>query len=145
MMGRVATDAPVVLREHREPQGESCGVSLSITRGFPVFPQAPNEDLEALAHVTKTHRTWHHLHFGSESVRGGVVRSDAVDHEPSPEEAWERLIIGSPERCIRQIQALEAVGVDLLLLNMNFGNLSHREAMRSLRLFGQEVLPAFRR
>jgi len=99
---------------------------------------------EALPHVTKTHRTWHHLHFGSESVRGGVVSSDPVEHEPSPEEAWERLIIGGPERCIRQIQALEAVGVDLLLMNMNFGNMTHPEAMRSLRLFGREVLPAFR-
>jgi len=28
---------------------------------------------------------------------------------------------------------------------MNFGNMSHGEAMHSLRLFGQEVLPAFRR
>ena len=98
---------------------------------------------EALPHVTKTHRTWHHLHFGSESVRGGVVSSDPVEHEPSSEEAWERLIIGGPERCIRQIQALEAVGVDLLLMNMNFGNMTHPEAMRSLRLFGREVLPAF--
>jgi len=35
--------------------------------------------------------------------------------------------------------------VNLLLMNMNFGDMSHREAMRSLRLFGREVLPAFRR
>jgi alkanesulfonate monooxygenase SsuD/methylene tetrahydromethanopterin reductase-like flavin-dependent oxidoreductase (luciferase family) len=42
---------------------------------------------EALPHVTKTHRTWHHLHFGSESVRGGVVSSDPVEHEPSLDEA----------------------------------------------------------
>ncbi len=27
---------------------------------------------------------------------------------------------------------------------MNFGTTTHPEAMRSLRLFGQEVLPAFR-
>src|SRR5207244_3694796 len=73
----------------------------------------------------------------------GVVH---LRHRPwSPEEAWERLIIGGPERCIRQIQALEAVGVDLLLMNMNFGNMTHPEAMRSLRLFGREVLPAFKR
>jgi alkanesulfonate monooxygenase SsuD/methylene tetrahydromethanopterin reductase-like flavin-dependent oxidoreductase (luciferase family) len=100
---------------------------------------------EALPHVTKTHRTWHHLHFGSESVRGGVVSSDPVEDEPSLDEAWDRLVIGSPERCIRQIEALESVGVNLLLMNMNFGDMSHREAMRSLRLFGREVLPAFRR
>jgi len=30
------------------------------------------------------------------------------------------------------------------LLNMNFGNMTHAEAMLSLRLFGTEVLPAFR-
>jgi len=30
-------------------------------------------------------------------------------------------------------------------MNMNFGNMTHPEAMRSLRLFGREVLPAFRR
>ncbi len=98
----------------------------------------------ALPHVVKNHRTWHHLHFGTESISRGVVSSDPVDHEPSPEEAYERLIIGSPDRCIRQIQALQAVGVNLLLLNMNFGTMTHPEAMRSLRLFGQEVLPAFR-
>ena len=34
--------------------------------------------------------------------------------------------------------------ITLLLLNMNFGNMTHPEAMRSLRLFGEEVLPAFR-
>ena len=34
--------------------------------------------------------------------------------------------------------------ITLLLLNMNFGNMTHPEAMRSLRLLGQEVLPAFR-
>lgn len=99
---------------------------------------------QALPHITKSHRTWHHLHFGTESVSRGVVSSEPVEHEPSPEEAWDRLIIGSPERCIRQIRALEAVGVKLLLLNMNFGNMTHAEAMRSLTLFGREVLPAFR-
>jgi hypothetical protein len=63
---------------------------------------------DALPHVVKNHRTWHHLHFGTESIRGGVVSSSPVDHEPSPEDAWDRLIIGSPARCIRQIRALEA-------------------------------------
>ena len=29
-------------------------------------------------------------------------------------------------------------------LNMNFGTMRHGEAMRSLRLFGTEVMPAFR-
>src|SRR5262245_32632716 len=90
----------------------------------------------------RDHRTWHHLHYGTESISHGVVSSAPVEQEPSLDEAWERLIIGSPARCIRQIQSLEAVGVRLLLLN--FGNMTHQEAMRSLRLFGRDILPAFR-
>ena len=67
---------------------------------------------EALPHVARSHRTWHHLHYGTEHISGGVVSSAPVEHEPSPEEAWERLVIGGPERCIRQIRALEAAGVE---------------------------------
>src|SRR5262249_53342265 len=37
---------------------------------------------EALAHVTKTHRTWNHLPFGSESGPGGGASSDPGGHEP---------------------------------------------------------------
>lgn len=98
---------------------------------------------EVVPHVVKNHRTWHHLHFGTERVAGGIVGTDPVENEPSPEEMFERLIIGSPDRCIKQIRALQEVGVELLLLNMNFGKITHREAMRSLRLFGAEVMPAF--
>ena len=98
---------------------------------------------EVVPHVVTNHRTWHHLHFGTERVAGGIVGTDPVENEPSPEEMFERLIIGGPERCIEQVRALQAVGVELLLLNMNFGKMTHREAMRSLRLFGAEVMPAF--
>ena len=49
-----------------------------------------------------------------------------------------------PGRCIKPVRALQAVGVELLLLNMNFGKMTHREAMRSLPLFGTEVMPPFK-
>jgi alkanesulfonate monooxygenase SsuD/methylene tetrahydromethanopterin reductase-like flavin-dependent oxidoreductase (luciferase family) len=95
-------------------------------------------------HIMKNHRTWHHLHYGTERISGGVVAADDAPNEPTESEAFERLIVGSPRRCIQQVKALADVGVELLLLNMNFGNMTHAEAMRSLRLFGTEVLPAFR-
>jgi alkanesulfonate monooxygenase SsuD/methylene tetrahydromethanopterin reductase-like flavin-dependent oxidoreductase (luciferase family) len=129
-----------ILKDARKTEADS---DLAILR-IAYVAETDEAAREALPHVTKNHRTWHHLHYGTESISCGVVSSAPVDQEPSLEEAWERLIIGSPERCIRQIQALEAIGVTQLLLNMNFGNMTHHEAMRSLRLFGREVLPAFR-
>ena len=47
-------------------------------------------------------------------------------------------------RAVAAATRLEDIGVELLLLNMNFGNMTHAEAMLSLRLFGTEVLLAFR-
>ena len=47
-------------------------------------------------------------------------------------------------RAVVAATRLEDIGVELLPLNMNFGNMTHAEAMLSLRLFGTEVLPAFR-
>ena len=44
-------------------------------------------------------------------------------------------------RAVAAATRLEDIGVELLLLKMNFGNMTHAEAMLSLRLFGTEVLP----
>jgi flavin-dependent trigonelline monooxygenase, oxygenase component len=140
---KVAEKIDLYRRALKEAGKSEAEIDLGILR-IAYIADTDAEAREVLPHVVKSHRTWHHLHFGTERIAHGVVSADPVEHEPSPEEAYERLIIGSPDRCIRQIQALEAVGVKLLLLNMNFGNMTHREAMRSLRLFGQEVLPAFR-
>ena len=42
-------------------------------------------------------------------------------------------------RAVVAATRLEDIGVELLPLNMNFGNMTHAEAMLSLRLFGTEV------
>jgi alkanesulfonate monooxygenase SsuD/methylene tetrahydromethanopterin reductase-like flavin-dependent oxidoreductase (luciferase family) len=49
-------------------------------------------------------------------------------------------VIGSPDEVAAKVDALEAIGVDTLLLVASFGNLSHEQVCRSLELFAQAVI-----
>jgi alkanesulfonate monooxygenase SsuD/methylene tetrahydromethanopterin reductase-like flavin-dependent oxidoreductase (luciferase family) len=56
----------------------------------------------------------------------------------------EALIIGSPETVARKVAELDRVGVGELACWMNFGGIPPDKARRSMRLFAEEVMPAFR-
>jgi alkanesulfonate monooxygenase SsuD/methylene tetrahydromethanopterin reductase-like flavin-dependent oxidoreductase (luciferase family) len=52
--------------------------------------------------------------------------------------------VGSPETVAREIAAQQArVGHDILLTQHNIGNMPHAMAQKSLKLFGERVIPAF--
>ena len=52
--------------------------------------------------------------------------------------------VGSPETVARQISEQQTrVGYDILLTQHNIGNMPHALAHKSVRLFGEKVLPAF--
>jgi alkanesulfonate monooxygenase SsuD/methylene tetrahydromethanopterin reductase-like flavin-dependent oxidoreductase (luciferase family) len=53
------------------------------------------------------------------------------------------ILVGDPERCIQLAKQYEAIGVDRLLLFVQYKDMPHEHTMDSLRLFGTEVLPAF--
>jgi len=53
------------------------------------------------------------------------------------------LLVGDPERCVELAKQYEAIGVDRLLLFVQYKDMPHEHTMDSLRLFGKEVLPAF--
>jgi len=52
--------------------------------------------------------------------------------------------IGDSEECIRTIRKYEAAGVDQLICFMQAGRIPHEKIMRSIELFGDKVIPAFR-
>lgn len=55
------------------------------------------------------------------------------------------LLLGSPETVREKIAALvDEVGCNYLVLAFHWGSQTHAQAMRSLRLFTEEVLPGFR-
>ena len=55
------------------------------------------------------------------------------------------LLVGSPERIAEEMNAtVEGTGVNYLLCSFAFGNLPHGDAMRSMELFAEHVMPGFR-
>jgi alkanesulfonate monooxygenase SsuD/methylene tetrahydromethanopterin reductase-like flavin-dependent oxidoreductase (luciferase family) len=65
-----------------------------------------------------------------------------LDVPITEEEIANNIIIGSPQQCVDKLARYEALGIDNLMLNMNFGA-SHRDVMRSLELFATRVMPQF--
>jgi alkanesulfonate monooxygenase SsuD/methylene tetrahydromethanopterin reductase-like flavin-dependent oxidoreductase (luciferase family) len=66
------------------------------------------------------------------------------------ERRWEDLVedsllIGSPATVRRKVDELRAAGVGELVCWMNFGGIPTDQVRRSMRLFADEVMPAFRR
>jgi len=54
-----------------------------------------------------------------------------------------RAIIGTPEKCIAAIKALQAEGFENFICNFDFGGIPHAKVMRSMDLFSREVMPHF--
>lgn len=65
-----------------------------------------------------------------------------LDIALTEEEIANNIIIGMPDKCIETLERYRALGIDNLMLNMNFGA-SHRDVMRSLELFATRVMPHF--
>jgi alkanesulfonate monooxygenase SsuD/methylene tetrahydromethanopterin reductase-like flavin-dependent oxidoreductase (luciferase family) len=81
----------------------------------------------------------------SETVYRDATRAAQQMSELRWEELVEQsLLIGSPATVRRRVAELEAAGVGQLLCWMNFGGLPPEKARRSMRLFAEEVMPAFR-
>lgn len=55
------------------------------------------------------------------------------------------LVVGSPSAVLAELSAqVKRCGYEYLVMVMNFGSLNHQQAMRSLELFRDEVMPALR-
>jgi alkanesulfonate monooxygenase SsuD/methylene tetrahydromethanopterin reductase-like flavin-dependent oxidoreductase (luciferase family) len=55
------------------------------------------------------------------------------------------LVVGSPDTVIKKLRHIkERLGIGALLLEAQAGQMSHQTSMRSIELFGREVLPALK-
>ena len=64
---------------------------------------------------------------------------------PFDELARDRFIIGSPDDVIAEIKRYrEELGVDYLILRLQWPGMPHENVMKQLQLLGKEVLPLFR-
>jgi len=55
----------------------------------------------------------------------------------------EMVMVGDPEHLIKVAKRYEAIGIDRLLCHMQFKGMPNQHVVDSIRLFGEEVIPAF--
>ena len=79
-------------------------------------------------------------------VDGGRAIAVPFENEPSTDDLLDRFsVIGTPDQCIRQLRRLQdAMGIDHFNCSFWFGDLKQAQILRSMRLFAEEVMPAFR-
>ncbi|KAA3628832.1 MAG: LLM class flavin-dependent oxidoreductase [Proteobacteria bacterium] len=92
--------------------------------------------------VQTSNRVFTRLFRDMAQISGGFAEPAPVEGEPTPDELFDVLIAGSPKTCIEKLKYLEGVGVDHFIMFV-FGK-DHESTMRSVRLFGEKVIPAFR-
>lgn len=78
-----------------------------------------------------------------------IMNRQALGYELDPVEVYEALeplesvIVGDVETCRRKIQRYADAGVDRLLCLFQYGQLSHDDAMNSIRVLGESLIPEF--
>lgn len=77
-------------------------------------------------------------------VENGRVQVSPYDGELDDQGFLDRLYFGSPETVIRKFKEAAELGATHVSNWMMFGGLEHEKIMRSIRLMGEEVIPALK-
>src|SRR5262245_33192668 len=101
-----------------------------------------DSDQDALTATRSAHKDWFHSitklwhDHDDHSVDGIFTWETAVQHET--------VLFGSPARVREQMaQLLEVSGCNYVICSFAWGTFTHEQTLRSLRLFAEEVMPAF--
>jgi alkanesulfonate monooxygenase SsuD/methylene tetrahydromethanopterin reductase-like flavin-dependent oxidoreductase (luciferase family) len=79
-------------------------------------------------------------------VDNGHAIDVPLPNEPTTEAIMnEFTVIGTPDQCIKQVRRLQDVmGIDHFNCSFWFGDLKQQQILKSMRLFAEEVMPAFK-
>ena len=120
---------------------------IRVSTQRPVYVTKDESEIPAvIEHARWNMRVTLSLRQGLERVENGRAIAVPFDTEPTDEELLERyFVVGTPETCIDRIRTLrDVMGIDHFNGSFWFGDLSHEQVLNSMRLFSEEVMPAFR-
>lgn len=115
------------------------GIERSVNK-FILCTTDPYEKQQAIEQSRWQIRVSRDLSSGAH-VPGGRNNAPPFAGEPDDELWQQRLIVGTPDECLERIQQHANVGITYINALFDFGGLDHDIAMRSLKLFTQEVMP----
>ena len=55
-----------------------------------------------------------------------------------------RVVMGGPEQVVERIKELRRIGITQVSFLIDFGSLSQNQIMKSLKVFGEKILPRVR-
>lgn len=118
------------------PEGVAIGISRQVT--------VAETDEEALRIAGPAYKTWHASLtklWRENQVEGPGFARNTVDTVEKAM-AGGAHIAGSPET-VRQLLAeqIETLGVNYMVIAFNIGSMAHEDALRSIEMFGTEVMP----
>ena len=118
------------------PGGVAVGISRQVT--------VAETDEEALKIAAPAYKVWHASLtklWRENNVEGPHFARNTVDTVEKAIEGGTH-IVGSPDTVREQIAAqIDALGVNYMVIAFNIGDLIHEDALRSITLFGEEVMP----
>jgi alkanesulfonate monooxygenase SsuD/methylene tetrahydromethanopterin reductase-like flavin-dependent oxidoreductase (luciferase family) len=100
------------------------------------------EAYAALPYARWQHRAQRGLN--RQEVSNGRVNAGPYEGELDETTYLDRLFFGSPATVIEKFKRAASVGVTHVSNWMMFGGIEHEKLMRSIRLMGEEVIPALR-
>ena len=119
---------------------------IRVSTQRPVFVTHDESELaEAIEHARWNMRVTLSLRQGRERVEQGHAVPVPLEKELTDQELLDNyFVMGTPERCIRQLRALQdAMKINHFNASFWFGDLDQKRVLRSMRLFKEEVMPAF--
>ena len=94
--------------------------------------------------VIINHRIGTRLHdYTQNSNPRAYVAPESNDDDPSEQEVYDNLLMGTPDEVLEKVYAFDRAGLDHLSLFTHFGP-GHEDMMRSLKLFAKEVMTPYR-
>lgn len=119
---------------------------IRVSTQRPVYVTHDESEIpEIIEHARWNMRVTLSLRQGLQRVEKGRAIAVPFDKEPSDEELLEKyFVVGTPNTCIDRLKALqEAMKIDHFNASFWFGDLSHERVLKSMKLFAEEVMPAF--
>ena len=115
------------------------GLTLSLSRGAFVV----NNESDRKAKLEQAYEYF--ARFDNVFTGPGIAKNGMIEILPrkqTMEELADSLLICTPEEMIDQLSVYEELGINRMILNMNFGA-SHKDTMESIQRFSEEVMPHF--
>ena len=114
-------------------------LSLSLSR-VAFIAKNEKDKIEKLEMAYEYYSRFDNVFTGPGKVSHGMI--DILPRKQSMEELDESLLICSVEEMIDKLSPYEEIGIDRLILNMNFGA-SQKDTMTSIQQFSEKVIPHF--